>query len=378
MPSKHPRGDLTSFVLGAAIGAGLVMLRNQRARRDPYRLTDQKRINRSLDCLLEKARDEANIPLPPKHRFVIFSDHHKGSGDRADDFRNCRKTYLTALENYYQRGFTLIILGDAEELWEDSIQNVLATYADVFESERRFHPDRYLRVVGNHDNFWENRNNVETYLQPFFPGIQIYSGLVMSYNAGLHTTGDIFLAHGHQGTIDAEALGFITPVVLPIYRRIQNLTGIGQTSPSKNECLVGEHDTRMYRWASQKKKLLMIAGHTHRPVWSSRTHLEKLLWQLGRLFQIEPDQRPLDYEDQITNLQAEIKKREEKSPPCNDTIKTRPCYYNTGCCRFADGDITGIELEDGELRLVKWGAQQGEIRRIEFENNHLTTIFSHL
>ena len=31
-----------------------------------------------------------------------------------------------------------------------------------------------------------------------------------------------------------------------------------------------------------------------------------------------------------------------------------PAYFNTGCCAFPDGDITGLELVDGRIRLVRW------------------------
>src|SRR6185503_3784814 len=31
-----------------------------------------------------------------------------------------------------------------------------------------------------------------------------------------------------------------------------------------------------------------------------------------------------------------------------------PCYFNTGCCSFGDGDVTGLELADGAIRLVRW------------------------
>jgi hypothetical protein len=37
----------------------------------------------------------------------------------------------------------------------------------------------------------------------------------------------------------------------------------------------------------------------------------------------------------------------------------RPTYFNTGCCCYADGDITGIEIADGAIRLIKWSAQKG-------------------
>ena len=32
----------------------------------------------------------------------------------------------------------------------------------------------------------------------------------------------------------------------------------------------------------------------------------------------------------------------------------RPCYFNTGCCSFGDGDITGLEFSEGKVRLVRW------------------------
>jgi hypothetical protein len=32
----------------------------------------------------------------------------------------------------------------------------------------------------------------------------------------------------------------------------------------------------------------------------------------------------------------------------------KPSYFNTGCCCFNDGDITGIEISDGHIRLIKW------------------------
>ena len=38
-----------------------------------------------------------------------------------------------------------------------------------------------------------------------------------------------------------------------------------------------------------------------------------------------------------------------------------PCYFNTGCCSFPDGDITGIEIADGAIRLVRWPANLHEM-----------------
>ncbi len=33
---------------------------------------------------------------------------------------------------------------------------------------------------------------------------------------------------------------------------------------------------------------------------------------------------------------------------------SKPCYFNSGCCCYPDGDITGIEIAHAEIRLVRW------------------------
>ena len=37
-----------------------------------------------------------------------------------------------------------------------------------------------------------------------------------------------------------------------------------------------------------------------------------------------------------------------------DYLTMKPSYFNSGCCCFIDGDITGIEIENGKIRLIKW------------------------
>ena len=28
------------------------------------------------------------------------------------------------------------------------------------------------------------------------------------------------------------------------------------------------------------------------------------------------------------------------------------CYFNSGCCSFEDGDITGLEIDNGQIKLI--------------------------
>jgi len=79
----------------------------------------QRRIRVGLDTALARAEEK----FPPldlaRDRYIIFSDHHRGTRNRADDFRRSERAYNAALARYLRTGYTLIILGDAEELWEE-------------------------------------------------------------------------------------------------------------------------------------------------------------------------------------------------------------------------------------------------------------------
>jgi UDP-2,3-diacylglucosamine pyrophosphatase LpxH len=335
----------------------------------------QKAINRAFGSLLNRLTQQKR-PLRGDGRYIIFSDQHKGARNDADDFLPCEHTYLAALDHYLAEGYTLIILGDAEELWEEKASDVMAAYENVFQSEARFYKDeRYLRVYGNHDDKWRSPRQVKKYLDRFFPGIEVLDGILFEFTDEDGTTGELFLTHGHQGTLDSDALAWFSRIWLPLYREFQILTGLGKTSPAKDACLRSDHDTKMYRWTRTQQNKLLIVGHTHRPIWSSRTHLEKLLNQLYELRQKNKENPSPATEAEIAHLKSEIKRREEKYPPCTDTIKTRPSYFNTGCCRFEDGDITGIELFDGQIRLIKWTKKGDEFVRQNLEETPLSEVF---
>lgn len=379
MKPKRRQWEARSLLFGMAAGAGAALMGNRLLNRHADKRPSQLLVDRALDSRLRQSRKENRIPLNSEHRYVIFSDHHKGARTLADPFQQCEKTYLAALEHYYDGGFTLIILGDGEELLEESIEGVIGAYPDVLRSEARFHPERLLRIYGNHDIHWQTAEVVRQFLDPFFPQINYRQELLFAYEDGLQTSGEVLLIHGHQGTVESDILSFLASWVLPYYRNFQIRTGFGAlTSPSRDACLRSQHDNRLYRWVSQKSKLILIAGHTHRPVWSSKTHLDKLANELHRLLQLEPEERSANHADEIRQLMEEIEKRQKEHPPCEDILKTKPCYFNTGCCQFADGDITGIEIENGVIRLVKWGEASQDMQRTILEQNKLSEIFFYL
>src|SRR5687768_16390221 len=59
------------------------------------------------------------------NRFIIFSDQHKGRKNGADDFLPAEKNYVEALRYYNDQKFHFISLGDSEELWENTVAQVM-------------------------------------------------------------------------------------------------------------------------------------------------------------------------------------------------------------------------------------------------------------
>lgn len=340
-------------------------------------LAGQKRLNRSLDYLLQ-ATQANKVRLTKSHRLVIFSDHHRGTRTRADDFANNEETYLTALDHYHQSEFALVLLGDVEELWEEKADAVFKSYVDVSKSEARFYPGRYMRLFGNHDINWSWPRAIQKYLHPLLPDLDVPEAFLFEFDTDEEENGQILLIHGHQGTFFSDVLLLLSASLVRIFwRTYQILTGGGQTTPAEDACIRGAHDQRMYNWVSEQQKTILIAGHTHRPVWSSRTHLEKLLSQMQHLQEMPLEERPPDYKDRLEKLKAEIARRTKEYPPCGDTVKPKPCYFNTGCCSFSDGDITGIEIEGEVIRLIKWGKSKEDkiIKRTILEEARLADIF---
>jgi len=398
MPRKKETSQFGALLAGVALGAGATAAVVYWLNKSPQTTPAQVRRNCALDRALRRARTTGAALLEPGQRYIIFSDLHKGRRTPADEFRFCEATYLAALEHYYKMGYTLVVLGDAEELWEEpDISAVVQAYANVLESEARFHPQRYVRVDGNHDSAWRIETLVKQHLDPIYPGIRIRREFLVQAPLESGKTGEILMVHGHQGTLDSDIFDFLPPQLLPLYRDFQNITNLGHTSPSRDACLRGLQDTFLYRWASAQKDLILVAGHTHRPVWTSLTHLDSLL---NKLRYLQGHRQGHQVDDRLQKIQAllsEIEERERKYPPCNDTIKTRSCYFNTGCCIFEDGDITGIEIDGGtealgekegkaaEMRLVKWGKASGsepeqarQFVRLELESQTLEEIFIRL
>jgi hypothetical protein len=139
-------------------------------------------------------------------KLIIFSDHHRGKKDGADDFRRCERAYRAALGHYVESGHTLALLGDVEELWENQLPEPLQSYPEALELERRLHDEgRMWRFYGNHDLVWSRPGHVRKYLSDVVgPRLEVLEARKLDVYEGADKLGQLFLTHGHQGTPDSD------------------------------------------------------------------------------------------------------------------------------------------------------------------------------
>jgi predicted phosphodiesterase len=217
--------------------------------------------------------------------------------------------------------------------------------APSFEAESRFLVrDAFTKVFGNHDLDWDINPTAANDLKAVYgaPLIALEGVILEGTIEGKLIT--IFCTHGHQGDAQSDGNLFSKFFVSKIWAPLQAYLHINPNTPAYNATLKTVHNLMMYEWCSQQKDLLLITGHTHQPVFESLTHYER------------------------------IQRNEKKSLPEFANIK--PVYFNTGCCCYADGDITGIEIVDGEIRLIKWTSKSGQPMRVVLECTQLKTLLS--
>ena len=303
---------------------------------------------------------------PMKQSVIIFSDQHKGARNGSDDFRLAEGNYLGALEYYNDHDFYFVNLGDSEELWENNIFSVMKHNKATFEKEKLFiDRNAYCKIIGNHDLFWKNDPFAQQYIKNIYGrDLKIFEGIVLRVQLKTKYV-DVFCTHGHQGDAQSDGNAFSKWFVSYIWGPLQAFLEINTNSPSGNNQLKTLHNQMMYDWVYEQPYCLLITGHTHQPVFESLTHLERLYLKLEQARE-KKDQQTID------RIEAEIPRRRREYSFVNNAFKNmNPSYFNTGCCCYDDGTITGIELDKGFIRLVKWSYSNNIPTRVIAEEKSL-------
>lgn len=309
---------------------------------------DRVRVFEALSKLNSKIRTTSGkkglvIPFDATtDRFIIFSDMHKGSKDGADDFELAEPNYIAALDYYNAGGYHLICLGDSEELWENTLTQIKKYNKASFEAERRFLlKHRFTKIFGNHDLDWEINPLSDKELREIY-GVPLAAleGIILECTLDGNIF-SFFCTHGHQGDLQSDGNLLSKFFVSKIWAPLQAYLRINPNTPAYDASLKTEHNRLMYEWSSEQKGIILVTGHTHQPVFESLTHYERI-------------QRQND-----ASLYRDVK----------------PCYFNTGCCCYDDGDITGIEIADGMIKLIKWKKFPDASKRVELESSTLKELY---
>lgn len=265
----------------------------------------------SSSRLSKSFEDALVLPLEARSKYVLFSDCHRGNGKANDNFLKNEFLYLAALQYYYQHGFTYLELGDGDELWENhSMKKIKEMYPHSFDMLSRFYErNRLYLIYGNHDMVKKDEAFRKKYFdhyscdsflcdRPLFPGISFHSGIILRDCRGRK---DIYLTHGHQASIMNSTFWKTNRFLVRYIWKNLELIGVPDpTSAAKNNTRKEKTERKLTEWARENGNIL-ITGHTHRPMMGSK-----------------------------------------ESP-----------YFNTGSC-VHPGGITGIEIEQRCIALVKW------------------------
>jgi hypothetical protein len=336
---------------------------------------DREEVFRALNELLKTIRKtpgKKGITIPfecSSGRFIIFSDMHKGGRNNADDFMKCEDNYLKALDYYHTMGFKLIALGDSEELWESTLSRVKKVHPKTFEKEKQFiSGNAFIKIFGNHDLYWGNDPFAGLELKKIYDhDLPIYEGVILK-TLVKDVTVSIYCTHGHQGDKLSDGNWFSKFFVARIWAPFQAYLNINPNTPAYDAQLKTKHNSIMYEWSARQKNLLLITGHTHQPAFESLTHLERLYRQLLLARQKED-------ESEIAKVEKEIEVRKwQYSNVSENYLQMKPTYFNSGCCCNDDGDITGIEIESGCIRLIKWNKKAGTPQREVLEEASLEEL----
>lgn len=286
-------------------------------------------------------------------KYAIISDMHMGDGGKSDDFRINEQATNRALTYYLKNNYNLILLGDVEELWQFSIDDIIKRYDNkIYKIIRKFGRKRVIRVFGNHDLEWKMQD----------PIIEISCNILTAYEAiKLKDTNGalkLLLVHGHQGTIESDKFSRLSKPIVRFYgNKIEPIYKIDKHSSAPRSPIVKGYEKERYEWA-KKRKVMLICGHSHRAFFASKSKLEKLRKEMKEI------RKKLRHETSIINREKLSGELIGKTQQIIDEKMLRgeyktmgrnpaPHYFNTGCALYSDG-LTMIEIENGTIKLVKW------------------------
>jgi UDP-2,3-diacylglucosamine pyrophosphatase LpxH len=305
---------------------------------------DRQETFERFDRLLRGDGLVKQLPLDGTSSYAILSDLHLGDGSRADNFAHNQGALLCALEYYRRNGYSVILAGDIEELWQFDLAEICGRYDNtVYRAFRSFAPGRLHRVCGNHDLEWAGL---------YDPTVR--EGVTHRWATEAVRLGDrVLITHGHQGELFSDKRSWISRFAARLFRYIEPFArrlGWGDKAATQSPVPKGRERT-YYRWA-RDTGVILVCGHTHRAFFDSRSRYVRLREELAKL----PAGASKAVFQERMRLRRELqheKRRARDIGPLERDGPPLPCYFNCGCGCYTHG-LTNLEIEGGTIRLVKW------------------------
>lgn len=270
-------------------------------------------------------KNSERIIFDNSSKFIIMSDVHRGDGSWADSFAKNQNIFYAALSYYFNENYTYIELGDGDELWENrNIKDIIYEHSDSFWLMKKFYEDNRLYMLyGNHDMVKKYQKYVKKNLYEFFSqrdnknlnlfkNIIVHEGLILKNK---ETDKEMLLLHGHQvDFLNNDIWKIARFLVRYLWRPLENFCFKDVTRTAKNYKRKNDVAIKLTDWVIKNDKML-IAGHNHRPVFP------------------EPGE---------------------------------PAYFNDGSC-VHPRCITGIEIVEGTISLIKWSIKTNGRRMLKVE-----------
>lgn len=264
-------------------------------------------MSKKLDKIFKNSK---RMTIDDNTKIAIMSDCHRGSGNNYDNFIKNQNIFKTALQYYYDKGFSYIELGDGDDMWEvKDYESIINVHLDSFKKLKKFNDSgKLIMIYGNHDiekkspkvlkkYFYKYYDNVKNKEEPLLDNLNVDESLILNYK-----NYDIFLVHGHQVDFLNNNLWRLSRfLVRYVWRTLEHIGIQDPTSAAKNYQVTKNTEKKLQEWSMKNNKIL-IAGHTHRAIF----------------------------------------------PKAGQSL-----YFNDGSCIHPNG-ITCIEIENGNISLVKW------------------------
>jgi len=264
-------------------------------------------MSKKLNKIFKKSK---RLVIDKKSKFVIMSDCHRSVGNNFDNFNKNKNIYISALNHYYENNFTYVELGDGDDMWEvKNYFDIIEEQLDTFKILKKFHEnERLIMIYGNHDIVKSKKKILKKYFYKYYDNktkqyvnllnnLDVFESYIFNYQDY-----EICMLHGHQVDLLNSTFWRLSRfLVRHLWRYLEYLGIKDPTSSAKNYNVSKRLEKKLKKWSIKNNKIL-IAGHTHRPIF----------------------------------------------PKLGESL-----YFNDGSCIHPNG-ITCLEIENGEITLVKW------------------------